>query len=239
MDAIQKFLHDPAQYFSSRTDVGNARSRLTTQIEDAVTRLLRASRTLPMKSPDWNSWFKNPLFVTLLCKVYGTVTKEELLNVIPSNFPQSVLSQEQLLRALLGAVISHWVFERQHSLILKDPTERERNSTEDDLARGMLPFRLLPQDRYTVSLTSIQYTPPCWNRAFAARSLTLSKGERDWTISQTNSPNSFSTRHVPFYRVILQTSVTLRVSGLKLFAQYSPLRSSWMGSFCCGPHSSK
>lgn len=138
IDAIESFLQDPDQYLSSRRDVENGRHRLIIEIKDAVTRLLRASRTLPTKSPHWNSWFQSPLFVHLLSKVYGTATEKQLLDVISSNHSHSLLSQEQLLRVILGAVISDWIFDKQHTMILKDPTERKMTSTEIDFARGVL-----------------------------------------------------------------------------------------------------
>ena len=138
IDAIESFLQDPNQYLSSRRDVNKARERLIIEIKDAVTRLLRASRTLPTKLPHWNSWLQSPLFVKLLSRVYGTVTETQLLDDISSNYSQSLLSEEQLLRVILSATISHWIFDKQHTMTLKDPTERKMTSTEMDLARGKL-----------------------------------------------------------------------------------------------------
>ena len=93
---------------------------------------------MPTKSPQLKLWCKSPLFVKVLSKVYGTVSEKQLWEVISSNYSQSFLSQEQLLRVILGAVISDWIFDQQHDMVLKDPTERQMTSTETDLARGML-----------------------------------------------------------------------------------------------------
>lgn len=113
-------------------------------INDTITRILGESRTLPIKEPLLCGVIQSPFLFEIMGKIYGTTTEKELMDIIAARDSESFLGLGVLLRVILAVTISRWVLERNHSLILKDPTKRNYPPTETDYARSMLFIFLNP-----------------------------------------------------------------------------------------------
>ena len=141
--AMEDSLEDPGrQFLATPSSVKNIRKSLISAIDEAVMCLLRASRTLSVQEPQLQytlpfaethrrNGCRSPFFSRVLSHVYGTTTERQLADVLTRN-AGSMLDLGQLLRVTLGAVISMWVFNKDHDEILEDPTERNKTATEKE-----------------------------------------------------------------------------------------------------------
>lgn len=82
---------------------------------------------------------QSTFFFDLLGYVYGVTTEEELTSILVSRPSQSVLKLGQLLKVFLAAVVSLWVLQEQHGIIVKDPTARNKSFFEKEVAKSITP----------------------------------------------------------------------------------------------------
>ena len=137
--------HPGRQYLSTPSTVKNIRKSLISAIDEAVLCLLKGSRTLSIQEPRLQNTLRfaethqrngccSPFFSRILHHVYGTTSERQLVDVLTRN-AGSMLDLGQLLRVTLGAIISMWVLDKDHDVILEDPTERNKTPTEKEFER--------------------------------------------------------------------------------------------------------
>lgn len=142
---ITEFLDYPEQYLSTRADVERLRSRLLSEIKDAVRGLMQATKTDSRDEPRLHNWLRSPLFFQLWSKVYGTTTKEELFDQLSTRDCHSSLSLGRTLEVMLAAAVTVWVFEKQHEESPRESFERKMTSIESDLATSKASVPISPE----------------------------------------------------------------------------------------------
>ena len=140
--------HHPEQYHSTLRDVEKLKKKLIFDIHDAIDILLRTSGTVFTVEPQWSDQLQSPFFFEALSKIYGITTEEQLQNLLCAHYPRSLLGLRPMLKAILAAVISHWVLEKQHDRTLRDPTDRIKTDVQRIVSCGVLFFILLERLHY-------------------------------------------------------------------------------------------